>query len=1180
MATQWTQAQQAVIDARTCNLLVAAAAGSGKTAVLVEHLLSRILDRDHPADIDRMLIVTFTKAAAAEMRDRLTHALEAAMEKEPENRRLERQLSLLPHAHISTIDSFCMWVVKNHFPLLDLDPDFRIGEDGELKLLRADVLEALLEKKYQEKSPDFLAFADAYADGKNDTSMGDLILQLYDFSQSAPYPKEWLDECRRKYGTDAESLDGFPWASEAMERGKRKLESLRKQQEQALCEIRREPMVSAYGPMFLADRELVDQLLAPDTFSEWVRALSSLKFSRKPSKKGMDGAREVQERLSALRDFIKKEVEGLKKKYCLDEPEAMLAVIQALKRPMNVLIDLAEEFSEAYLAVKKERNLAEFSDVAHWALELLDGPSELALSLGRSFDEIAVDEYQDSNLIQERILTAISGAHRGEPNLFFVGDVKQSIYKFRQAKPELFLEKYETYSDDPKARERKIDLNKNFRTRPSVLDAVNHLFYQLMGKELGGVSYSEEAALHPGASYPPDTEPVELLYAECEDAADSREWEAKIIAGRIRELMDPKSGMQVWDAKKESYRPLQYRDIVILLRTTEGWADGFASLLMSEGIPAATQEKKGYFSAGEVQVVLNLLKIIDNPRQDIPLAAVLLSPIGGFTEEELALLPKDPDGPEQVGADTSLYGRCRRRGGEKIQAFLARLDRYRECAVYLPIHELLDLLLEDTSYGLYLSALPSGTVRRANVEMLREKAMEFESTSLRGLFQFNRYMEKAQKYEVDYGPASTLSEQDDLVRITSIHKSKGLEYPVVFVAGLAKLFNLQDARKRVIFHEEGGIASDLIDTEHMVKIPCLYKQALADAMVRETKGEELRILYVALTRAREKLILTAAGKSLEDARDKVRMAAGFSECLLPGWFLEDANSYLDWVLMALARDEHGVVIRRISTGELVGRETEKLGRGEWLRAALEADALPVRALQLRKDWEERLSFQYPHEALTRVKSAYSVSELKGNRLPEDERRGRKNESDRGKMAQQHPEEVFSGSRRILSGAERGTAYHKVMEVLPPEDGADLGKIQAVINRLFSSEPELAASIGAEDIAGFYRTELGQRTAKAEKRGRRQTEHPFVMGVPVSELAPEVKEEELVLVQGIIDLYLEEEDGLVLVDYKTDAVGERVLIKRYGNQLSYYQKALERSVGKPVKEAWIYSFHLKKAVRAF
>ncbi|WP_434311665.1 helicase-exonuclease AddAB subunit AddA [Hominifimenecus sp. rT4P-3] len=1173
MAAQWTSAQQAVIDSRNCNLLVAAAAGSGKTAVLIEHILSRILDEKQPVDMDRLLIVTFTKAAAAEMRERLTRALEEAMEKNPKNFRLERQISLLPHAHISTIDSFCMWVVKNHFPLLDLDPDFRVGEDGELKLLRGDVLDTLLEERYQEQDPDFLSFADAYAGGKNDAALVELILQLYDFSQSAPYPKEWLDSCRKRYGEENSCLDDFPWAKEAMERGKRKLESLKRQQEQAIAEIQQIPDVAAYGPMFLADRELVETLLAPETFSDWARTLSQVKFSRKPSKRGMDEAREVQERLSSLRDFIKAEVETLRKKYCLDEPESMFETIRALEKPMNVLIDLTEAFADAYLAAKKERNLAEFSDVSHWALELLDGPSELALSLGKQFDEIAVDEYQDSNLIQERILTAISGIHRGQPNLFFVGDVKQSIYKFRQAKPELFLEKYETYSNEADARERKIDLNKNFRTRPCILDAVNHLFFQLMGKELGGIAYNKDAALYPGASYPPDVEPIELLYGECEESTDSREWEAKIIAGRIRELMDPDTGMQVWDAKRGESRPLQFQDIIILLRTTEGWADEFASLLTAEGIPAVTQEKKGYFSAIEVQVMLNLLKIIDNPCQDIPLAAVLLSPIGGLDEEELAMLPKE-EGPEQVGFDTSLYSRCRRWGGEKLQKFLKRLDWYRECAVHLPIYELLDLVMEDTSYGLYLSALPLGAMRRANIDMLREKAMEFESTSLHGLFQFNRYMEKAQKYEVDYGPASIRSEQDDLVRITSIHKSKGLEYPVVFVAGLSKPFNLQDARKRVIFHEEGGIASDVIDGKRMVKMPCLYKQALADQTVRETKGEELRILYVALTRAREKLILTASGKSLADAKAKSQMACSFCDPLLPGWFLETANSYLDWVLMALARDVHGFLVRNIPMEELIVRETESLGRSQWLRAALESGAIPGTNPELREEWESRLTYRYPYEALTRVKSAYSVSELKENRLPEEDRKEKRKRAE--ESASRHSDEEGGN----LDGAERGTAYHKVMEVLSPEDGTDTEKIRAQVERLFPERPELVQSIRAEEIAAFYRSELGARTIHAARNKKRQTEHPFVMGIPASELSEKVQGDELVLVQGIIDLYLEEEDGLVLIDYKTDSVGESVLLARYRGQLAYYKMALERAVGKPVKEAWIYSFPLRKAVEVW
>lgn len=1191
MRTKWTEAQQAVIDARGGSLLVAAAAGSGKTAVLVEHILSRLSDPERPVDVDRLLIVTFTKAAAAEMRERLTRAIESAVE--AGHSQLERQLSLLPHAHISTIDSFCMWVVKNHFPLLGLDPDFRIGEEGELKLLRTDVLSALLEEQYQKRNPAFLALADAYAGGKTDAALEGLVLQLYGFAQSAPYPYQWLEECRHGFGEDPEtgdvweSLDRFPWAGELLLENKRRLRSLREQLDRALEEVRREPVVAAYGPMFLADRDLLDSLLLPEELCDWLQVLSQVKFTRKPSKRGMEEARELQERLSALRDFVKEEVTRMQKRCCLGTPEEMLSGIRRLSAPMQALIQLTEDFSSAFEAAKRKKNLAEFSDVAHWALKLLDGPTELAFSLGREFEEIAVDEYQDSNLIQERILTAISGIHRGEPNLFLVGDVKQSIYKFRRARPELFLEKYNTYSYQEDAKERKIDLNRNFRTRPGILDLINHVFYQLMGEELGGVAYTPEAALYPGASYPPDTEPVELLYAQCQ-GEEEREWEARVIGQRIRELTAP-GGMQVWDGAKGEFRPLQYRDMVILLRTTEGWAESFAAQLNQMGIPAVSQEKRGYFSAPEVQVVLSLLQVLDNPRQDIPLAAVLLSPFAGFSEEELAGIPGQEDGVQQLGEDGSLYSRCCRWNAEKMQAFLEQLENYRQLAACLPIHELLDRLLTDSAYSLYLSALPGGEGRRANIEMLREKAMEFENTSLHGLFQFNRYMEKAQKYQVDYGPASTLSDQEDLVRITSIHKSKGLEYPVVFVAGLSKTFNLQDARKRVIFHEDGGIASDVIDTEQMVKTPCLWKQVLADRMVREVKGEELRILYVALTRAREKLILTAAGKGLEEARAKAAMAENFPEQLLPGWLVEDGNSYLDWILMALVRDQHGVVFRTFTSQELVEEEVERQGRNQWLRTAIPAGWVTCGDPDREALWERRLAYRYPALAATRIPSAYSVSQLKHAQLEAgSQKEAFRKDSSQGLAAgsvpaeerRERPEQTADPA----AGARQGTLYHRVLERLSPEEGTDLETVNRTVREeaaAMEMDPEegvCGISPGIpEAVAKFYRSPLGRRVQEAHRRGLRQTEHPFVMGVPASRILGPEAGEELVLVQGIIDLFWEEADGLVLVDYKTDRVSAETLLKRYRGQLIYYREALARAVGKPVKETWIYSFHLGEAV---
>ena len=1181
MGITWTKEQQEIIDSRNCDLLVAAAAGSGKTAVLVQHILSRILDGEHPIDVDKLLIVTFTKAAAAEMRERIEQAIAEEMVRQPEHEHLQKQAALIHHAHISTIDSFCMWVVKNHFHRLELDPDFRIGEEGEMKLLKADVIKDLLELKYQEEDAEFLRFADAYAGDKGDDNMVSLILQLYDFSRSAPWPEEWLVQCRNSFGKDLQSLEELPWIPALHQEILRKIVSLQEQQTYALNTIcRDEECPPEYAAMFRLDRELLAGLLEAESFSDLTVRLSGIKFSTKPRKK-KDANPRLEEACTVLRDFIKKEIGNLQGKYCLGSPEQMLETIRRTHEPMNQLIDLTQEFAAAFQAAKKERNVADFADVQHMALELLAGPSELAVELSRQFEEIIIDEYQDSNGIQEWILTAVSRAHQGIHNLFMVGDVKQSIYKFRMAKPELFVEKYNRYSADSGAAERKIDLSRNFRSRRTVLDDVNHLFYQLMGPHLGGIAYTKEAALYPAAPYPEaeSEAEVEALATELilvngdEDAADSREWEVSAIAGRIRSLVDPEMGMRLWDAKAGGYRPAAYRDIVILLRTMDGWADTFVQVLMGRGIPVAAQQKKGYFSAQEVQLILNLLRVIDNPRQDIPLMSVLVSPIGGFTNEEAALLAAEGEGQmEQIGRVTGLYGACLSSSMPKAQAFLERLEHFRELAIHLSIYELLDRILDETDYGLYLAALPAGENRLANIEMLKEKALAFEQTSYHGIFQFNRYIEQIQKYDVDFGEASLLSEQDNLVRITSIHKSKGLEFPIVFVAGTGKAFNLQDTRKSVILHEALGVASDWIDREHRLKHPSLWKRFVADQMVREAKGEELRVLYVALTRAKEKLILTGVLKSRNsDAKWKrMELAKGFSARRLPDWYVAGGNSYLDWILMGMARDAHGIRQIDRDTVNLAEGETWRLAYQAVLRREIEAiSGEESYDIESRDVWKRLTEFQYPYEAAAKLRGTVSVSEIKEQMglATEEERRKR----NRTALIPETPG----------LGALKGTAYHKLMEKIPPKEGTDLEKVKAYIQSFKEHgllAGEVAAMIRPEAIVGFYQSPLGQRAIAAGKR--RLTEQPFVMGIPANELDNRLQETELILVQGMIDACLEEVDGLVLLDYKTDRAedgDEERLLRNYRVQMEYYKKALEKATGKRVKEAWIYSFALETAI---
>ncbi len=1026
MPVIWTEEQREVIESREKNLLVSAAAGSGKTAVLVQHILSRLMDPVHPVDMDQMLVVTFTRAAAGEMRERIAMAIDEILDEQPENSHLQKQRTLIAHAQISTIDSFCMWVVRNYFHELDIDPDFRLMDEGEGRLLQAEVLDELLEEWYEGGEEDFFHLVDIYAGEQSDKKLQELILSLYHFSQSDPHPDRWLLQAKETYANLPETLDEMPMVKEILHEEKRKLGQFRRMLQEGLkMALTDESIHPKYQDTLQADLGIVDTLLAATTFSELLLAWERMEFVRKPAKRKNNPPGEKEEYLSNLRDVLKEELNKSKNLYALGTPQEMMDAIIGLQKPMATLVDVTMDFARKFHEEKKKRNVADFSDVAHMALDLLEGPSPLAKEISLSFEEIIIDEYQDSNRIQEEILAAVSREWRGEYNRFFVGDVKQSIYRFRQACPEMFLEKYAAYANKEEDTCQKIDLSRNFRSRAQVLDATNHIFSQLMGEELGGISYTSEAALYPAADYPEaekDSRGKSVAATEifCIDSSTNR-WEEKateanVIADRIRHLVHPQTGMMLWDGKKKEYRRAQYRDIVILLRSQEGWGETLVQGLAAAGIPAVSQQKTGYFTAPEVVRMLNLLKILDNPRQDIPLMSVLVSPIGKFSDEEIAkIVAQDRALPKEEREIRGLYGVCQRSDTPKMKQFLSMVEHFRRLSSYLPIHELLDRIWEETGYLFYLQALPAGETRRANVEMLREKALTFEKTSYHGIFQFNRYMEQLQKYNVDYGEASTLSEQDNLVRLTTIHRSKGLEFPIVFVAGMGKSFNLMDTNQTVIFHEKMGIASDFIDPLTRIQYPTLFKRYLSQRMRMESKAEELRVLYVAMTRAKEKLILVGTDKISKTMQKKLAIAQNFSSRQFPGWYVSQASSYWEWIFMALARDQGEFEIYPTWSEEIFLWEAQRqIHYAEIVGEFLNLDSEKVYEKELYSSWKDWSNYLYPFASSTNMKGSFSVSELQNKNKAEIERLSH-----------------FSGSlaKNEANGvdyAKLGTAYHRLI----------------------------------------------------------------------------------------------------------------------------------------------------------
>ena len=1281
MAVNWTSKQQEVIDSRNRNLLVSAAAGSGKTAVLVERIIQMISEGDRPLDIDQLLVMTFTNAAAAEMRERIGAAVEQKLKERPEDEHLWLQAALIPQAQITTIDSFCLNIIRSHYNSLDIDPAFRIGDEGELSLLRGDCMGEMLENCYDEADEEFGRFVEHFGRGKSDRGIEDVILQAWQFSQSHPWPQEWLAACQKELEEESiGEMEESPWMVFLMEDVARQMAELSGQLGEALNVCLEEKGPLAYEPMLISDRgkiEAIGRAASTGSFEALYNSLQNMSFDRLASIRSKDIDGDKKAFVSACRDRVKKAVAKCRELYGQQSPQEVVESMRGTRRVIRELLRLTGMFDQAYRDAKRERNVLDFNDLEHLALEVLyvreetgNGeervsrhPSQVADELSRQYEEILVDEYQDSNYVQEALITSISRERFGYPNVFMVGDVKQSIYRFRLARPELFMDKYEKYSRQSGPYQM-IELQQNFRSRESVLTSVNDVFYQIMTKNLGGITYTPETALYPGAKFEevsgktvldPEADagksgsreaapvslkagtPTELLLVDTgadtlrqldEDSLDytAKELEARLIAGRIRQLVSEDQGILVWDKSRGGYRRARYGDMVILLRSMSGWSEVFVNVLMNEGIPAFAQTRTGYFNTVEVETILSLLSVVDNPMQDIPLAAVMRSPIVGMDDEEMAWMMAVYKRNSKKGQDRGVYGAWKLWLEEgwitvglsgipvktahsisfKSRRLSVLMERLRGEARHLPIHELLYRVYRESGYYDYVSAMPAGETRRANLDMLVEKAAAYESTSYKGLFHFVRYIEKLKKFDTDFGEASVAGEQDNTVRIMSIHKSKGLEFPVVFLAGLGKRFNKQDAYGQILLDADLGAAADFLDLELRVKAPTLKKQALKRRTELETMGEELRVLYVAMTRAKEKLIMTAADKSLENKLGKWKDIP-LSQGQLPYTILASANSCLDWLLMAQpAIPASHMEMRQIQVKDLIGEEiTRQIIRKMKKEDLLNLDGRRVYDAAFGTRLREVLEYEYPYESDIGLYAMVSVSELK-----KQSQIGRTEDAigtDSGNlegialgelkaltgsrdMAGSGPGESGEQKKTVSAGpnraALRGTAYHAVLEHIHFHEIHGLAEVKPVVDKLLEGgflDQEAHDFINPKVIWNFLSSPLGKRMAKAQSEGRIHKEQQFIIGIPAREMGLG-DSDELVLIQGIIDAYLEEEDGLVLIDYKTDHVpegdpkqGAKMLAERYRVQLDYYERALTQLTGKHVKERIIYSLALQMSI---
>lgn len=1273
MGMKFTPEQQRVIELHNSNILVSAAAGSGKTAVLVERIIRMICDGEHPADIDRLLIVTFTNAAAAEMRERIAAGIIARLEADPGNEHIQKQSALLHNAQITTIDSFSLFLIRNHFNEIGLDPDFRVADEGEIKLLQQEVLAQLLEDAYAgqfvpEAPEQFHACVEYFCPGGRESVLEQHILNLSRYAGSFPWPEEWLEERKNDYAAgDMEALVHSDYGQYLTERVNRTVEGcLEKLREvKRLCELPDGPYM--YGELTEAEIEQLERLTSCKDLEEQAAKIPAVTFARLPSKKDDSVDPAKRELAKAIRNSVKDTLSDLSESYFKTPLELAVEQGKACREPLRILLDLVLEFDRRLLAAKQERHLIDFSDMEHYALQILlkrekveesDGtgtdrtetkyrivPSDVAMEYRQYFQEILIDEYQDSNLVQEYLLSAISGEEEGRYNRFMVGDVKQSIYKFRLARPELFLEKYDTYQETGDLC--RIDLAKNFRSRIQVVDAVNGVFSRIMSREIGGIAYDDKGALYPGAVYPAQEDPAygsELLlirkpekgereesgigeqHAEgagvLVDYDNVRQLEALAIAARIKQL---KGSLQVMEKSTGELRPVRYSDMVILLRTTSGWDEEFKKILEQQGIPVYITSKTGYFGALEVQELLQFLRVLDNPRQDIPLFGVMQSVFGGFTQEEIAQIRSGGEGHSrkrmtlyEALKEVAQSGRTVEEGEEisagesageeaelsqKADTFLQRIGHYRDLTPFTSIRDLLQRILDDYDYLNYVTALPAGSKRRANVEMLLTKASAFEKTSYFGLFHFIRYMEQLEKYDVDYGEADTLDENADVVRIMSIHKSKGLEFPVVFVSGLSKRFNMQDANQSLIVDMDLGVAVDYVDSVRRIKNKTLRRTVLSAKMKEDNLAEELRVLYVALTRAREKLILTAV---LDKADEKWELAQMTGQERLTYLDFCEAGSYMDFLLPILPQT--GIAVKTLRTEDLAVeelREQLRMGdRREQLRliacgeTTLTGD--PEENERKLMYLRERFAYQYPHPGLQKLYTKTTVSELKIAAMAE------KDEAAFHTFEEKEVVPYIPGFRREqekVSGAVRGNAFHRTMELLDftylftesglftgcPNNyeeyrrGLDKNRLQNRLEEFLQRETislrlteEYAKAVSLPKILNFLEQELAYRMWRAQEQGLLYREQPFVLGIDAKRLDPDLPEGEKVLIQGIIDVFFIEDGEIVLLDYKTDVIDSlEALWNRYNVQIQYYEEALTKLMQMPVKERILYSFYLEK-----
>lgn len=1170
---KWTPDQQNAIEARGGTLLVSAAAGSGKTAVLVERVIQRLLDPVNGCDADRLLVVTFTKAAAAEMRERISAAISARRSAQPDDARLLRQQMLLPCASICTIDSFCNDLVRENFHKLDLSPDYKILDAGEITLLRGEAMDTVLEGFYQENDPAFTELLELVRKGRDDAELTDTIYRLYDYTQAYPFPEEWIKKARTLCRTGLPEADN-PWMAEIRAYIREALSFAQLTTQGALNLLESEPaLLEKYAPAFRSDLNALSHIqdaLDNDGWDALCEAMESIKFVRLPNAPKDYTDSPIKAAARESRDRVKDTVKKMQEALCANtaENEEDMAYLAPL---LNKLFDLTLRFSEEFAQLKKEKHATDFSDIEHLALSLLierqDGRicrSPLAEELSERYAEILVDEYQDTNEAQDLLFRMLS---HNEENLFLVGDVKQSIYRFRQAMPEIFLNRRDRLPpyehDNYPAR---ITLGRNFRSRKGVTGMVNFLFRQLMSKPLGEMEYTKEEELVPAASYPQGQGPdCELHLLDAGDKGDNSAavYEARYIAARINQML--REGLTVQDGGKT--RPARRKDFCILLRGIKGKADVYVQELARCGVPAWAELSGGFFDTAEIRTMLSLMRILDNPLQDVPLLSVLFSPIYGFTPDDAAAL-------REIKKHTPLY-RCMtqaaKQGDQKCEAFLSQLSFLRRLSATLPAESLLRRIYEETGYPALVQAMGGAEQRAANLQLLLSYAAKYEAAGHQGLTGFIRFIDRLEEQQAQLSAASAVSESADVVRVMSIHKSKGLEFPVCILANCAGAFNQSGRNQRLLLHAKLGAGLMRRDEETLRLFSTIPHTAVRLASERSELSEELRVLYVALTRAREKLLLVMTVKNPEKKlSDLASTLTG--QTAIPPFAVRNAKSYGDWLLTAALRHPDAAPLRAL----LPEQEIPLLNVDFSLRTVIcpalaeteVAEATDVQELPpnpaLEAEIRRRVAYEYPYAALSR-----SVAKRAASSLGEQEMQF-------SMIGVSRPSFL---EKEGLTPAERGTALHKFMQFSDYHKAGENpdAEVARLVEKGFLSEAE-GKAVDRKRVAAFFQSALAKRMLQSETLLR---EYKFTFFLPAGECddgLPDSVAQEKVLVQGIADCVFVENGKLIIVDYKTDRIAhEDALVERYRAQLSVYRRALAECIGLPVGQTLLYSFHLGKEI---